>query len=346
MIGLTAAGAPDDAFGTAASRRSNLRPGEPVYCESIAAQDDGRLLVAGNAAGVTVTRRGCSQMARAIPPSRRMPPSPSSMNDATSIAVGGDGRILVAGSGLKGASIMRLQATGQLDPGSATAAAPGSTFIRCRRRIARARHGGASRWQRDRRRRRLIAAIGAFAVRLLGDAGGDSPGVLSLSSTYVASDEVDGQAIVHVRRSGGSAGDVSIGYRRWRMAQAMSGEDFTAASGTLHWADGDASEREIQVGIAADEGPAGGLSSHSASRSPTPAAAPGLARKTRPLISSRTAHRPGRSTLDDADDVAYEGGVAYVWVSRNFYAGRRGVGDSHGQRASGRRPETILMRTR
>ena len=37
------------------------------------------------------------------------------MDDATSITAGTGGKVIVAGSGVKGASIMRLQSTGELD---------------------------------------------------------------------------------------------------------------------------------------------------------------------------------------------------------------------------------------
>ena len=51
VIGLTSQGAPDAAFGTAGIAPVEAAPGESVYCQSLVAQDDGRLLLAGNAAG-------------------------------------------------------------------------------------------------------------------------------------------------------------------------------------------------------------------------------------------------------------------------------------------------------
>ena len=70
-------------------------------------------------------------------------------------------------------------------------------------------------------------------IRLLQDGGGESPGVVSFSDYYVTPGEEDGQAVVHVRRSGGSAGDISVDYQTTTSSEAIAGEDYTAASGTL-----------------------------------------------------------------------------------------------------------------
>ncbi len=49
---------------------------------------------------------------------------------------------------------------------------------------------------------------------------------------------------------------MSVGYRTVADGKATAGADFTVASGTLHWADGDASEREIVLDVIEDRGPA------------------------------------------------------------------------------------------
>ena len=67
--------------------------------------------------------------------------------------------------------------------------------------------------------------------------------------------ESDGQAIVRVRRSGGADGAISVAYQAIGDSNATVDEDFTATSGTLQWADGDASEREIVVEVIQDDGP-------------------------------------------------------------------------------------------
>ena len=318
VIGLTANGAPDVSFGSAGIAKVKSAAGEPIYCESIAAQDDGRILVAGNAASHGYATRLLANGAR-DPAFAADAALADSMNDATSIAVASGGRILVAGSGVKGASIMRLQATGQLD---AEFGNGGRTWIDLQSDAG----GGALVHDMAVAADGSVIAAGGdvyqdrpFAVRLLGDGGGDSPGVLSFSEPYIESNEVDGHAIVHVRRSGGSAGDVSIGYQTIANGQAISGEDFTAASGTLHWADGDASEREIQVGIAAEDGPPEVYESFGITLADASGGA-GIGTRNANVDIEADGAPAGQITLDYADDVVYEAGIAYVWVSRNFFA--------------------------
>ena len=95
-----------------------------------------------------------------------------------------------------------------------------------------------------------------FVVRLVGDAGGTSPGVMSFAGDNAVPLESDGQAIVRVRRSGGSDGAISVSYQAIGDSSATANEDFTTTSGTLQWPDGDASEREIVVEVIQDAGPA------------------------------------------------------------------------------------------
>ena len=316
VIGLTSQGALDAAFGTGGIAPVESAPGESVYCQSLAAQDDGRLLLAGNAAGVGFATRLLASGAR-DPAFAADAALASSMNDATSIASAADGRILIGGLGLKGASIMRLQATGQLD---SLFGDGGRTWIDLSSESGAASVVHDIAVQAD---GSVIAAGGdsssdsAFVVRLLGDAGGDSPGILSLVDTYVSPAEIDGQAIVHVRRSGGSAGNVNVEYRTVAGA-ASPGSDYTAASGTLHWADGDASEREILVTIADDGGPAEVFESFGIALADAGGGA-GIGTRNAIVEIQPDGAPAGQILLDDADVVAYEGGVAYVWVSRNFY---------------------------
>jgi hypothetical protein len=99
--------------------------------------------------------------------------------------------------------------------------------------------------------------VSPFAAKLLGDGGGDSPGVLAFSKGTVEATEKDGQAIVTVRRIGGSSGAVSAtvatsdeeGY-----PPATPNEDFTMVQTVLHWDDGDIGDRQFAVPVAADGG--------------------------------------------------------------------------------------------
>lgn len=58
-------------------------------------------------------------------------------------------------------------------------------------------------------------------------------------------------AVINVERLGGSTGSVTVGYAT-AAGTAAAGSDFTAASGTLTWADGDAAVKSFVLPIAAD----------------------------------------------------------------------------------------------
>ena len=137
------------------------------------------------------------------------------MDDATSITAGTGGKVIVAGSGVKGASIMRLQSTGELDalfgdggrnpPLQSCSSEFGSAPVVHDLAV---RADGA------------VLAAGTdlildqpFVIRLLQDGGGESRAWVSFGDYYVTPGEEDGQAVVHVRRSGGSAGDISVDYQ-------------------------------------------------------------------------------------------------------------------------------------
>ena len=61
-----------------------------------------------------------------------------------------------------------------------------------------------------------------------------------------------------VRRTGGAAGAVSVGYQTAPLlgsawAPATAGQDFTSVAGRLSWADGDVTDRQISVPIASND---------------------------------------------------------------------------------------------
>lgn len=87
-----------------------------------------------------------------------------------------------------------------------------------------------------------------IARLLVGDEGGH-PGLLGF---YRPISSVEGEVVhVPVRRTGGSSGDITVDYDTLSDS-ATSGEDFTAASGTLTWGDGDVADKIIDISIAAD----------------------------------------------------------------------------------------------
>ena len=70
--------------------------------------------------------------------------------------------------------------------------------------------------------------------------------------------EEGSRAVVAIRRTGGRSGAVSVSYHTSAAtksgASASKGHDYTPVSGELRWDDGDFSDREILVPIAADAG--------------------------------------------------------------------------------------------
>ncbi|MHB8844480.1 MAG: Calx-beta domain-containing protein [Nitrospirota bacterium] len=78
-----------------------------------------------------------------------------------------------------------------------------------------------------------------------------SPGSLQLSSAAYSVNENGGTVVVTATRTGGSSGSVSVSYAT-ADGTATSGSDYTAASGTLVWADGDAADKTFSVTITND----------------------------------------------------------------------------------------------
>ena len=84
-----------------------------------------------------------------------------------------------------------------------------------------------------------------------GGGGNDSPGALRFSQSSYTVGEGGGSATITVRRVNGDDGAVGVS---WSAAAgtATAGADFTAASGTLSWADNDDDAKTFQVAIVND----------------------------------------------------------------------------------------------
>jgi hypothetical protein len=78
-----------------------------------------------------------------------------------------------------------------------------------------------------------------------------SSGALQLSAGTYTVNENGGQATITVTRTGGSIGAVSIQYATSN-GTALAGSDYTSASGTLNWANGDAASKTFVVPIIND----------------------------------------------------------------------------------------------
>ncbi len=79
----------------------------------------------------------------------------------------------------------------------------------------------------------------------------DSPGQLAFATNAAIVVENQGSLTVTVKRTGGSKGAASVKYQATD-GSAMNGFDYTIVSGTLTWADGDASDKTISVPIVDD----------------------------------------------------------------------------------------------
>ena len=82
----------------------------------------------------------------------------------------------------------------------------------------------------------------------------DSPvsaGTITVSASTASIAEGGGSVTVTARRTGGSAGAVSVAFATAN-GSATAGSDYTAASGTLSWAAGDSADKTFVVSIAQD----------------------------------------------------------------------------------------------
>jgi plastocyanin len=93
------------------------------------------------------------------------------------------------------------------------------------------------------------------------------PGAFAFNPASYTVAESGGSVTVHVSRTGGADGAVSVDYAA-TAGTASAGSDFTPTSGTLHWADQDASDKTFQVAIANDSTTEGSETIHLALSNP------------------------------------------------------------------------------
>ena len=92
-----------------------------------------------------------------------------------------------------------------------------------------------------------IASPGSATVTISGMASA-SVGTLELSDAAYAVQQSAGSVTVTVNRSGGAVGAIAVRYAT-ADGTAAAGRDYTAASGTLQWADGDATPKSFSVAV-------------------------------------------------------------------------------------------------
>jgi uncharacterized delta-60 repeat protein len=332
VVALTADGVVDASFGSSGTAFAAPEPpfsSSLVRCNSMVAQPDGRLLVAGRfLGGGFVTRLSLEGI-----PDRSFAADDvaGAMVDVTALAVREDGSIIVAGAprdGVPGALIMQLQASGELD---ALFGKDGSTWIDLPSEqglvpkihdISVLADGHVLAAGGDHVRSGRHSFLGhPFVIRLLGKPGGDSPGVLGFKTPSIEVTEQGHEAVVTVRRMGGDSGRVSVAYQTaaGRRVLATGGEDYTQVTGRLSWADGDTGDQEIRVPITSDTGPPEESEQFLVVLSDTDGGA-GLGTRNASVEILGDGYPAGQFAIEVRTPVVTEPGSAHVQVARNYYA--------------------------
>jgi hypothetical protein len=97
----------------------------------------------------------------------------------------------------------------------------------------------------------VLGAQTSANLTIYDDDNGQQPGILQFSAPAYSVDESGGSATITATRTGGSDGAVSVSFAT-NGGTASSGSDYTAASGTLNWADGDSADKTITIAISDD----------------------------------------------------------------------------------------------
>jgi plastocyanin len=92
------------------------------------------------------------------------------------------------------------------------------------------------------------AGVGMTGSITVQGTGGGGPGSLAFSTGNYSVGEGGGSATIIVRRTGGDDGAVSVAYATAN-GSATAGSDYTAASGTLNWPDGNDDNRTFTIPI-------------------------------------------------------------------------------------------------
>ncbi len=96
--------------------------------------------------------------------------------------------------------------------------------------------------------RTLLLQRDGRILTALGPVLNDSPSLIALAGTSASVVEIEGGVTLTVERLFGSVGPASVDFQTTD-GTALAGTDYTATSGTLTWADGDASDRTITIPI-------------------------------------------------------------------------------------------------
>ena len=327
VLALTANGSVDDSFGNHGYAGLGTS-GEPV-CNSMVELPGGSLVVVGFEDSQPLVVRLLAS--GALDPNFAAEPlADTSLSEATDVAVDPDsGSIAVVlddtlnGAGEPGFVVARLQADGALDQlfgdggatwvdlsgvnGNPAFAVPGDVTVLQDGDVLVA--GGSN-------------GSTAFVARLVGSSGNDGPGVLGVRNFRIETTEDAQQAIVTVRRMGGKTGTVSVAYATDAspsdVYHATEGQDFTAVSGRLEWADGDASEKQLIVSIAPDDDLPEETEEFAVELSDVQGGA-GLGTREATVSIASDAPAAGMFSIDSEIHVDEADTTAQVYISRDYY---------------------------
>lgn len=221
--------------------------------QDLIVQPDQRILIAGHFTSV----RGESRrfVARLMPSGRvdgTFNPGSGPNGAVRSIARQADGKVILGGDFTEVASaarryVARLNATGALDttfdPGVGPNARVESVVLTAGGNVL---IGGVFE---------TVAGVGRNRVARLTGGSAVGPGAIQVADVQYRVVENAGSITVRVRRLDGSAGAVAVNYETGTGATAGSAEvisDFLMTSGTLNWAAGDTSEKEVLIPIIDD----------------------------------------------------------------------------------------------
>ena len=93
----------------------------------------------------------------------------------------------------------------------------------------------------------MVGTPSSATVTIVGDKAAPVGSVEFGAASYTVAQNA-GKATVSVDRTGGSSGALSVTYTA-KNGTAVAGTDFTAATGTLQWADGDTSAKTVSVAV-------------------------------------------------------------------------------------------------
>ena len=155
------------------------------------------------------------------------------------------------------------------------------------------------------------------AVLTILDDDSASPGTLQFSSaTYVVTED-GGTATITVTRNGGTSGLVTVDYATVPGGTATPGSDFTPASGTLGWLDGDATPKTFSVTILDDLMPEAAETVNLALTNPTGGATLGAPNTAVLTINDNDAAPGGTLQFSSATyTVAEDAGTVTITVTR------------------------------